>query len=136
MWRSRGVREERTEHAQLFSRTLAGIGPTWHQKVHFSIFDGKLEPQCTRNGPQNPPYCPGSIQDTFIIYSSISHQHFSEYILQIEEISKNRKYENLKNRSWKVKVPSFVSVGTVVNLGFWIFRFSIIEILSFRKICL
>ena len=39
---------------------------------------------------------------------------FFEHILQIEEISKNRKYENLKNRSWKVKVSSFVSAGTVV----------------------
>ena len=38
---------------------------------------------------------------------------FFENILQIEEISKNRKYENLNNRSWKVKVSSFVSAGTV-----------------------
>ena len=40
----------------------------------FRIY-GKLKFQCTRNGPQNPPFCPGSIQDTFIIYSSIYHQH-------------------------------------------------------------
>ena len=39
------------------------------------MISGKLTFQCTRNGPQNLPYCPGSIQDTFIIYSSISHQH-------------------------------------------------------------
>ena len=34
-----------------------------------------MEFQCTRNGPQNSPFCSGSLQDTFIIYSSISHQH-------------------------------------------------------------
>ena len=38
---------------------------------------------------------------------------FSGNILQIEESSNNRKYGNLKNRSWKVKVSSFVSAGTV-----------------------
>ena len=82
--RSRGVRGERTEHTQLFSRTLAGFGLTWNQKVHFSTFDGKLKLQCTRNGSQNPPFCPGSLQDTFIMYSSISHKHiFLKYFAQI-----------------------------------------------------
>ena len=66
-----GVRGERTEHTQLFSRTLAGFGLTWHQKVHFSTFDGKLESQCTRNGNKNNPFCPGSLQDTCIIYSNL-----------------------------------------------------------------
>ena len=28
---------------------------------------GKLTFQCTRNGPQNLPYCPGSIQDTLLL---------------------------------------------------------------------
>ena len=63
--RSRGVRDERTEHTQLFCRTLAGSGLTGHQKVHFSTFDGKLESQC-RNEPQNLPFCPGSLQNTFM----------------------------------------------------------------------
>ena len=36
--RSKGVRGERTEHTQLFSRTFAGSGPTGRQKVHFSTF--------------------------------------------------------------------------------------------------
>ena len=41
---------------------------------------GKLELQCTRNGTQKPPICPGSIQDTFLIFSSISHhQIFQTY---------------------------------------------------------
>ena len=42
MGRSRGVQEERTEHTQLFSRTLAGFRLTGRQRVHFSTFDGKL----------------------------------------------------------------------------------------------
>ena len=71
----RGVREERTEHTKLFPRSFTGSGLTWHQEVPFSTFDGKLEFHCIRNGPQNPPCCPGSLQDTFIIYSSISHPH-------------------------------------------------------------
>ena len=66
--RSRGVREERTNHTKLFSRTLAGSGLTWHQKVHFSTFDGKLESQCTRNCLQNLPFCPGSPHNTFILF--------------------------------------------------------------------
>ena len=99
--RSRGVREKRTEHTQLFSRTLAGFGLTWHQKVHFSTFYGKLEFQCTRNGPQTPPFWPGSLQDTFIIYSSISHQHiFQKPFAKQKQISR---IENLK--IWKSKNP-------------------------------
>ena len=60
------------KHTKTFRWTLAGFGLTWHRKVHFSTFSGKLTFQCTRNGPQNPPFCPGSPQDTFILYSSIS----------------------------------------------------------------
>ena len=89
--RSGGVRGERTDHTKTFRRTLAGLGLTW--QVHFSTFDGQLELQCTRNGPQNPPYCPGSLQDTFVIYSSISRQHvFRTYFAK----RKNSKIENLE----------------------------------------
>ena len=97
MGRSRGVREERTEHTQLFSRSLAGFGLTWHQKVHFSTFYGKLEFQCIRNGPQNPPYCPWSIQDTFIIYSSTSHQHIFQKHFPKITILENRKSGKSQN---------------------------------------
>ena len=38
---SRGVREERTDHAKLFPRSFTGSGLTEHQKVHVSTFDGK-----------------------------------------------------------------------------------------------
>ena len=98
--RSWGVRGERTEHTKIFSRTLAGFGLTCGQKVHFSTFDGKLDLQCIRNGPQNPPFCPGSLQDTFIIYSSILHQHiFQKYFAK----RKRSRIENLK--IWKSKNP-------------------------------
>ena len=40
--RSGGVRGERTDHTKKFRRSLAGFGLTWHRKVHFSTFDGKL----------------------------------------------------------------------------------------------
>ena len=91
MGRSGGVQGERTDHTKIFRRTLAGLGLTWNQKVHFSTFDGKLELQCTRNGIQNPPYCPGSLQDTFIIYSSISDQHiFQKYV------ARRKNLENLE----------------------------------------
>ena len=78
-------------HLQSFSR----FGGTWDQKVHFSTFSGKLTFQSSRNGPQNPLFCPGSLQDTFIIYSSISHQHiFPKYFPKTN--IENRKSENLK----------------------------------------
>ena len=96
MGRSRGVWGERTKHTKTFRRTLAGFGLTWHRKVHFSTFSGKLTCQCNRNGPQNLPFRPGSLQDTFIIYSSILHQPiFRKYSAKITHIE-NRKSENLK----------------------------------------
>ena len=70
--RSRGVQGDGTDRTKTQAQIFSRFGLTWHQKVHFS---GILEFQCTRNGPQNLPFCPGSLQDTFIIYSSISHQH-------------------------------------------------------------
>ena len=112
--RSRGVQGERTDHTKIFPRTLAGSGLTRRQKIYFSTFDGKLELQCARNGSQNLPFCPGSLQDTFIIYSSISHQHiFRRKQKRTGKHIEHRKSGHLKNRSWKVKVSSFVSAGTV-----------------------
>ena len=79
-------------YMQIFSR----FGGTRHRKVHFSTFSGKRTFQSSRNGIQNPPYCPGSLQDTFIIYSSISHQHlFRKYFPTNNNLEK-RKSENLK----------------------------------------
>ena len=108
MGRSRGVRGERTDHTQLFSRTLAGFCLTGRQKVQFSTFDSKLEFQCTRSGSQNPPYCPGSLQDTLIIYSSISHQPiFRKYF------AKHRNLENRKSEKLAIPKPRFTNRGPV-----------------------
>ena len=75
-------------YMQIFSR----FGLTWHRKVNFSTFSGKLTFQSTRNGLQNLPFCPGPLQDTFIIFSSISHQHvFRKYFSN--KNPKNRKLE-------------------------------------------
>ena len=74
--RSGGVQGDGTDHTKAQAQIFSRFGLTWHRKVHFSEI---LEFQCTRNGPRNLPFCPGSLQDTFIIYSSISHQRiFSE----------------------------------------------------------
>ena len=71
---------------------------------------GKLTFQCTRNGPQNLPYCPGSIQDTFIIYSSISHRHVFKKLLREEQIST---IQNLK--IWKSKNPGSLTGAQVYD---------------------
>ena len=142
--RSRGVREERTEHAQLFSRTLARSGLIGRQKVHFSTFDSKLELQCTRNGPQNHPYCPGSLQDTFIIYSSLSHQPISrKYLAKLKiSIIENLQIQNPRftNRSPDRGPPwNMTPKGTSLNYPrmrkpFWwqsIFMFYVGEYLRY-----
>ena len=100
--RSRGVRGERTDHTKKFRRTLAGFGLTGRQKVHFSTFDGNLESQCTRNGPGNPPFCPGSLQNTFIISSSISHHQIFE-----NDFAKIQNLENRKSESLEIQKPRF-----------------------------
>ena len=73
--RSGGVQGDRTDRTKTAQQIFERFGLAWHRKVHFSTFSGKLTFQSTRNCSQNPPFCPGSLQDTFIIYSSISHQH-------------------------------------------------------------
>ena len=39
---SRGVREDRTDHTNLFNRSFRGFGRTGHQKIDFSGFVGFL----------------------------------------------------------------------------------------------
>ena len=94
----RGFQEDRTDHRS-YLQSFSRFGGTWYQKVHFSTFSGKLTFQCTRNGTQNPPFCPGSHQDTFIIYSSISHQHIArKYFAKRKiSISINRQIRKSKN---------------------------------------
>ena len=98
----RGVREERTDHT-IFFLIFTGSGLMWHQKVHFSTFDGNLELQCARNGFQNLPFCPGSLQDTFIIYFSISHQHICRNYFAKEKL------ENKTSGNLKIQKPRFTN---------------------------
>ena len=91
--RSGGVQGDRTDRTKTAPQIFARFGLTWHRQVHFSIFSGELTFQCSSNGPQNPQFCPGSLQDTFIIYSSISHQHIFQKCLAKRKISK---IENLE----------------------------------------
>ena len=51
-------------YMQIFCR----FGLTWYRKVNFSTFSGKQTFQSSRNGSQNLPFCPESLQDTFIIF--------------------------------------------------------------------
>ena len=88
--RSGGVQGDGTDRTKTQAQMFTRFGLTWHQKVHFSEI---LEFQCTRNGPQNLPFCPGSLQDTFMIYSSISHQHIFQKDLAKTKILR---IENLK----------------------------------------
>ena len=112
----------------LFSRTSAGSGLTGRQKVHFSTFDGKLESQCTRNGPKNPPFCPGSLQNTFIVFPRYLTTRFPKIISQQKKLE-NRTSENLKFQTPRFtnKCPgySFHEISNcvftrllLVNLGF------------------
>ena len=78
-----------------------------HRKVKsltFRIY-GKFESQCARNGPQNPPFCPGPVQDTFIIYSSISHQHIVRTYFATKRNLENQKPGNLKIQKVEFLMP-------------------------------
>ena len=75
-----GVSRRTAPIIRCYLQSFSRFGDTWGRKVHFSTFFCKLTFQCSRNGPQNPPFCPESLQDAFIISSSISHQHiFQKY---------------------------------------------------------
>ena len=91
--RSGGVQGDRTDRTKTAQQIFARFGLTWHRKVQLSTFSGKLTFQSTRNGLQNLPFCPGSLRDTFIIYSSISHQHIFRKYGAKRKISR---IENLK----------------------------------------
>ena len=90
-----GVSRRTAPTVRSYLQSFSRFGCTWDRKVHFSTFSGKLTFQSSRNGFQYPPYCPGSLQDTFIIYSSISHQHIFQKYCPTKNLE-NRKSENLK----------------------------------------
>ena len=112
-WNSRGLGVSRRtaptirSYLQSFSR----FGGTWGQKVHFSTFSGKLIFQCSRNGPQNPPFCPGSLQDTFIIYFSILHQHIFR-----KDFAKITNLENRQSGNLEIQKPRFTNRSPVKRL--------------------
>merc|ERR1712127_165785 len=96
----------------IFSR----FGCIWSRKVHFSTFSAKLTFQCRRNGPQNPPFCPGSFQNTFIIYSSISPQYiFQKYFSK----TKSRESENMKFQKNQVTNKCPIFEGTLTKPAAW-----------------
>jgi len=75
---SRVTAQSIRSYMQNFSR----FGLAWHRKVNFSTFSGKLTLQSTRNGPQNLPFCPGPLQDTFIIFPRYLTNIFFENMFQ------------------------------------------------------
>ena len=113
LWNSKGLGVSRRtaptirSYMQIFSR----FGGTRCQKVHFSTFSGKLTFQSTRKWPSKPSILsrdsPGHLHYLFL---DISPTYFSK---TFRKKKTSRKSGNLKNRSWKVKVSSFVSAGTV-----------------------
>ena len=65
---------------------LGAKATIWHQKGHCSIFSGKLTFRFTRDVFQNHVFCPGYLQDTFILYPSISHHHiFQKYFAKTKK---------------------------------------------------
>ena len=88
-WQDGSVRENGAQlHGPRVSNFLS------HRIVKSSIFMifGKLEIQCTRNGHQNPPFCPGSPQNTFIFLRYFKTRFFKLIVLK----SNIWKSENLK----------------------------------------
>jgi hypothetical protein len=76
MWQLRGFWQDRSERkngAQLYGPRVSNFLSHRIVKSLMFMISGKFKFQCTRNGSQNPPFCPGSIQDTFITFSSIYH---------------------------------------------------------------
>ena len=78
------------------------VGLTWHQKVHFPTFDGKLELQCTRNGPQNPPFCPGSLSRTPLLF-------ITRYLTNINAKLISQKEQISRIANLKIQKPRFTN---------------------------
>ena len=73
------------------------------KSLTFRIY-GKFKFQCTRNGPQNPPFCPGSIQDTCILFPRYLTTRFLKMILQ-----KPINLENRTSGNMKIQKPRFTN---------------------------
>ena len=86
------------------------------KSVTFRIY-GKLKFQCTRNGPQNPPVCPWSPQDTFFIFPRYPTTRFPQKQMQEHEVSKLGNLKIQKPR-FTIKCPVWYQCGvTLSQLG-------------------
>ena len=132
-----GVSRKTAPTVRCYLQSFSRFGGTWGQKVHFTTFSSKLTFQCTRNGPQNLPFCPG-LSRTPLLFSSISnHQIFQKDFAKTN--LENRQSGNLKIQKPRFtnRIPANVGLRRfmfskndpktrllLVNLGFWGFSFN------------
>ena len=122
-WQLRGFWQDRNDRKHILHLYRPRVPYFLSHKIVKSLtlrIYGKFKFQCTRIDPQNHPHCPGSIQDTFIICSSISHhQIFLKYV------AKKRNLENPVHwQKTKLKKTGFAwktwFFGPIWQLrGFW-----------------
>ena len=98
--RSRGVRD-----TVLFSRTLAGSGLTKLRASRFSWFSEILEIQCTRDGLQNLPFCPGSPHNTFIHFLRSSKTRFFKLVFVKRTFGNLEILKSTNLKVWKRRAP-------------------------------
>ena len=92
-WQDRSVREN---GAQLDGPRVSNfLSHRILKSLTFRIY-GKLKFPCTRKGAKNHPFCPGSIQDTFIIFPRYLTNLFCKMILQT---TKSRESKSCKSES-------------------------------------
>ena len=118
-------RNERKNGAQLVGARVSFFLSHRIVKSLTFMVSSKLKIQCTRNGLRNLPYCPGSIQYTFIFPRNLTTS-FSKNIPQRRAISK---IENPVH--WQNKLQfRLLSVPGQQWFVFWISIFLISEIFS------
>ena len=94
--RSGGVQGDGTDHTKMQAQIFTRFGLTWHQKVHFSTFDGKLTFQSSRNGPSKPSILSRvSPRHLYYLFLDISPTYFSKNKLATNKISR---IEHLKSQ--------------------------------------
>ena len=85
--RSGGVQGDRMDRTKTVQQISARFGLTWHREVLFSTLSGKLTFQCSRNGPQNPPFVQGLSRTPLLFIPRYLTHIFSKIILQKDKIS-------------------------------------------------
>ena len=112
-WQDRSVREN---GAQLYGPRVSNfLSHRIVKSLTFRIY-GKLKFQCTRKVPQNPRFCPGSIQNTFIIFLDISPPDFRTYLSKQSNLG-NQKYANLEIQKPRFTNKCPVRRRFVISLG-------------------